>query len=170
MKAFILPAVLLVGLAAAGSNVCAQSRYGYGALDTDGYYRNQSRGYGISPDQNSRYGYGTGRFGFGASRFGETNATRYGAQYSPFGGQLSNYGNQYNAQGFPVPKDWTPENPAYNPAALAPVLPPSTSEKPAASAAPLPPLVLPKAPTTRPASQLPRPNVLPAPTSQPSPG
>ena len=170
MKAFTLPAVLLMGLAATASQVRAQSRYGYGALDTDGYYRSQNRGYGVSPYQNSQYGYGTGRFGFGASRFGETNATRYGAQYSPFGDQLSNYGNQYNAQGMPVPQDWAPTNPAYNPATVTPVLPPKTGEEPAARSLPLPPLVPPPAPASQPAARTPGSNVLPPPTSQPSPG
>jgi hypothetical protein len=163
-KAFPL-AVLLVGLAMTGTPAWSQSRFGYGSFDTDGFYRNESRGYGINQDQNSRFGYGTGQFGYGNSRYGEGN-TRFGEQYSPYGDQLGSYGHQYNTYGGGIPKDWAPTNPVYNPLLAGTVPAPQVGGQLAARPAPPTPAA-PQAPATQPAAW-PTPNARPAPTSQPS--
>ena len=157
---------LLVGLTVAATCVWGQSRFGYGPFDTGSFYRGQSRGYGISPYQNSQFGYGVGRFGY-AGPFGQANNTRFGQQLSPYGSQLGSYGHQYNNYGGPVPSNWSPANPVYNPALVGTVPPPSAATTPPAQTAPLLPAPPPPAPATRPA--LPRSNAAPAATTQPSP-
>jgi hypothetical protein len=157
-------AVLLVGLAVAAAPAWAQSRFGYGSLNTDGFYRDQSRGYGVDPDQNSRFGYGTGQFGYGNSRYGEGN-TRFGEQYSPYGEQLGSYGHQYNTYGGGVPQDWSPASPRYNPLLSGTVPAPQVGGQAAARPAPQT-SPTPLAPATQPV--LPTPNAQPAPSTQPS--
>jgi hypothetical protein len=167
MKSLMLVAGLAAGLSIAAASVGGQSRFGYGPYDSDGTYRNQNRAYGISPYQNSQYGYGAGRFGYGSSRFGEENATRYGGQYTPFGNQTSTYGSQYNAYGGQVPKDWTPQNPTYNPVAVstAPAIP--VPEKMGAAGQLPRPQVKPPAPATQPVL-LPRPSGAKAASTRPA--
>lgn len=148
MKAPAFLALLVLGLAAGIPYASGQSRFGYGVLDTEGYYQQLNRKYGPQPTQNSRFGEGIGMYGFSNSKYG-LGSTRYGQQYSPFGSQLSAYGSQYNGYGAAVPQNWTPPNPASH-LGVSGNLPPPNAHAKTAPAVPPNPLLTPPAPATQP--------------------